>query len=97
MDKINQGFPNLFDKGDPKDSGHGDQTEDDGTDSEVATDAFQEKWGWIANVDDVSETCRCSWDDVWKMSAIEFLTIICYKKDKVAKMKEDIEKFKRGH
>lgn len=31
------------------------------------------------------------------MSAIEFLNIICYKRDKIAKDKEEIEKWKRGH
>ena len=32
----------------------------------------------------MSETCRCPWADVWRMEAIEFLTIICYAKDKAA-------------
>lgn len=45
----------------------------------------------------VSETCRCSWDDVWQMSAIEFLNILAYKKDKTEKEKEEIEKWRRSH
>jgi len=31
------------------------------------------------------------------MSAIEFLNIICYRRDKISKEKEDIEKWQRGH
>ena len=94
MGKINQGFPNLFGQGDKEDSEQADEGE---TDETGAGDAFQDKWGWIANVDDVSETCRCSWDDIWRMSAIEFLNLICYRKDKIAKDKEELEKWKRTH
>lgn len=78
-------------------SGQGDEGETDGDNQTGIADTFQEKWGWIANVDRVSETCRCSWEEVWRMAAVEFLNIICYIKDKVAKEKEDIEKWKRGH
>jgi hypothetical protein len=31
------------------------------------------------------------------MDAVEFLSIICYKRDKVAKDKEELEKWKRSH
>jgi hypothetical protein len=31
------------------------------------------------------------------MSAIEFLNIICYKRDKAARDKEEIEKWKKRH
>lgn len=54
-------------------------------------------WGWISCVDAVSETCRCPWDAVWQMSAMEFLNILAYRKDKIAKEKEDLEKWKRSH
>ena len=94
MVQINRGFPNLFGKRDSEDSG---QAEEEQSDETVTADTFQEKWGWVANVDYVSETCRCSWDDVWHMSAIEFLNIICYKRDKTAKDKEELEKWKREH
>lgn len=46
-------------------------------------------------MDLVSETCRCSWDDVWMMSAIEFLNILAYRKDKAEHEKEQIERWKR--
>ena len=95
--QINQRFPNLFNKGDSEDSEQGNEGETDETDAGGNGDSFQDKWGWIANVDEVSETCRCSWDDVWKMDAVEFLSIICYKRDKAAKDKEELEKWKRTH
>ena len=53
--------------------------------------------GWIANVDAASETCRCSWDEVMRWTAIEILNILSYRKDKIAKEKQDIEEWKRTH
>ena len=97
MGQINQGFPNLFGQGDSEVSGQKDESEIDETDGGGNGDSFQDKWGWIRNVDSVSETCRCSWDDVWQMSAIEFLNIICYRRDKAEKEKEEIEKWKKMH
>lgn len=96
MDSIYQGFPNLFNHGNQEDFG---QKEEGGTDEDVNAeeDSFSVKWGWIANVDAVSETCRCSWDDVWKMSVVEFLNLLCYRKDKSEKEKRDIELWKRMH
>jgi len=55
------------------------------------------RWGWIANVDAVSETCRCSWDDVWRLKAMEFLNILAYRRDKIAKETKDIEEYKNTH
>lgn len=95
MGQINQGFPNLFGTGDKEDSEQDNEGETDETGGD--TNSFQAKWGWIENVDNVSEVCRCSWDDVWKMSAIEFLNLICYRNDKIAKDKEELEKWKREH
>lgn len=46
-------------------------------------------------MDAVSETCRCSWDDVWRMTALEFLNILSYRKDKLEKQKRDIEAWKQ--
>lgn len=45
----------------------------------------------------VSETCRCSWDDVWQMSALEFLNILSYRKDKKEKDKQDLERWKMNN
>lgn len=46
-------------------------------------------------MDAVSETYRCSWDDVFRMSAIEFLNILSYRKDKMEKEKAELEEWKR--
>ena len=46
-------------------------------------------------MDVVSETCRCSWDEVFRMTAIEFLNILSYRKDKSEKEREEIEEWKR--
>lgn len=48
-------------------------------------------------MDAVSETLRCSWDDVWRMTAIEFLNILCYRRDKDEREKKEIEKWKNSH
>lgn len=55
------------------------------------------KWGWIANIDAVSETCRISWDDVTRMTAMEFLNILSYRKDKSASEKAELERWKNTH
>lgn len=43
----------------------------------------------------MSETMRCEWDKVWKMSAIEFLNVIAYRKDKADEERRQIEKWKK--
>lgn len=48
-------------------------------------------------MDAVSETCRCSWDDVWRMTALEFLNILCYRRDKGAEERAQTEKWKKTH
>jgi hypothetical protein len=40
---------------------------------------------------------RCSWDEVWQMPAIEFLNVLCYRKDKEAREKEAAERWKKTH
>ena len=75
--------------------GSGEEEEDIEEDSEAG--GFVDKWGWIDCVNNVSETCRCSWDDVWQMSAIEFLNILAYRNDKIEKDKADLEKWKRNN
>ena len=81
--------------GSNEDSGQGDEEED--LEEDTGSGGFAEKWGWVANVDLVSETCRCSWNEVWEMSAIEFLNILAYRRDKGAKEKEELEKWRRSH
>ena len=58
-------------------------------------EAFDRKWGWVANVDAVSGTCRCSWEEVWNMSATEFLNILCYRRDRAERERLEAER-RRG-
>ena len=94
--EINKGFSELLQEGGDGNQGQ-DQEGGDIEENSGAGDSFADKWGWIANVDAASETCRCSWDEVMRWSAIEFLNILSYRKDKMAKEKEEIEKWKREH
>ena len=96
VQEINSRFSELLQKGGNEDQEQGDEGEDPAPDQGTG-ETFGDKWGWIANVDAASETCRCSWDEVMRWSAIEFLNILSYRKDKIAKEKEDIEKWKREH
>ncbi len=96
MQEINSRFSELLQGGVEEDQG---QEEEDGDDGENQStgDTFGDKWGWIANVDAASETCRCPWEEVMRWTAIEFLNILSYRKDKIAKEKKDIEDWKRTH
>lgn len=49
------------------------------------------------NVDRASETLRCSWDEVWAKPAVEFLNILAYRRDKDAREREAVEKWRRTH
>ena len=40
---------------------------------------------------------RCSWDVVWDKTAVEFLNVLAYRKDKDTAEKEALEKWKRSH
>lgn len=79
-----------------EDQGQGDEDGDAGADS-GGEDEFAERWGWLRNVDAVSETCRCGWDAVWDMAVTEFLNILSYRNDKIAKEQKDLEKWQRTH
>ena len=99
---INSQFPNLLQAADPADGGREEEGgaggEDGGSgDGPEPADGFDDRWGWIANVDLVSETCRCSWDDAFRMTAIEFFNIVSYAHDKAEKQKEEIRKWQRTH
>ena len=96
VQKINKGFSELLQAGGNEDQGQ-DQEGDDPAPDRGTGETFADKWGWISNVDAASETCRCSWEEVMRWTAIEFLNILSYRKDKIAKEKEDIEKWKMTH
>lgn len=40
---------------------------------------------------------RCEWDKVWKMPAIEFLNIICYRHDKAEQERMELERWKKNN
>lgn len=40
---------------------------------------------------------RCSWDEVWRKPAIEFLNALAYRRDKLEWEKEAMERWKRTH
>ena len=93
MGAINSQYPVLFNQGGYEGEGQDGEGDDPEEDSGHAT--FTEKWGWVALVDGVSDTLRCEWDKVWMMPAIEFLNIVCYRKDKAEEEKREIEKWKK--
>lgn len=48
-------------------------------------------------MDFVSEITRSPWSEVYAMTAIEFLTLICYGHDKQAYEAEEKRKYLRQH
>ena len=60
-------------------------------------DGFAGRWGWVAQVDRVSETLRCPWDDVWAMPVLEFFNVLAYRRDRDAREAEAIRNFQKTH
>ena len=80
MATFNKRYARLFNKED-EESSQGD--EEQGTDEETGpTASFLKQWGWINNVDTVSETMRISWNEVFEMNIVEFLNVVAYTRDK---------------
>lgn len=100
--KVHKAYANLFgiDDEDMEDEGKDPRDKDDdrgsGEEDENPT-GFSYKWGWIFNVDRVSETMRISWNDTFKMNIIEFFNVLCYIKDKGEWEKQQMEEYKRKH
>lgn len=40
---------------------------------------------------------RCEWDKIWTMSALEFLNVLAYRKDRDAAEAEAIRQFELTH
>ena len=96
VEGLNRQFPNLFP--DPGEATEGEGGEGDaGEDSGGGGDTFDDRWGWTAAIDRASETARCSWDAMLEKPAVEFLNILCYRIDRDAKQKADIERWKKTH
>jgi hypothetical protein len=92
---INSGYPNLFDAGGETYKGPGDEEGED--EGDPAPSGFADRWGWVAHVDGVSETMRQSWNDTFRMPALEFLNVIAYRKDKAEEERRQIERWKKQH
>jgi hypothetical protein len=90
--EINAGYAELLGGSGEEDKGQGDE-EGDVEEGEAAAPPFSEKWGWIAALDDVADTCRCSWDDALRKSVMEFLNILAYRRDRDAWRKAETEQY----
>jgi hypothetical protein len=93
---INSQFAELLQTGGDEDQGQAEEGEDPGRDSKPGED-FRQRWGWIANIDDASATCRISWDEMFRKPAIEFLNILAYRKDRAERDKADLEQWKKDN
>lgn len=96
MGEINAAYPVLFNAGgmegdavDGEDEGGGEDGQDSG--------GFGRRWGWVSCVDAVSETCRCPWSEVWAIGAVEFLNLLCYRRDRAERDRRALEEWKRRH
>lgn len=86
---INARFPNLFGKDSEQTEGQ-DEAEDT-ADEGTGDGGFTAKWGWVRQVDAVSELTRSSWAETYKLPALTFLNLICYRNDKLAEEKRQYE------
>lgn len=94
VQKFVKGYSTLFNQTDEEEDEEGEEyrgeEEDDGGNSE-----FGKKWRWIRTVDRVSETCRCSWDEVFNMGVYEFFNILCYSIDKKNEEERQLKQWKK--
>lgn len=99
MDVIVQAYPNIFPPDRSEDAAKGPAGEGEGPADDAAepADDYTTRWGWISLVDTVSETQRCSWDEVWRKPMIEALNTFAYAKDRNARREEEMEKYKKTH
>ena len=98
MDALVTAYPGIFppDRTPEQDDGH--PGEDPGADAQPeGPDEYTSRWGWISLVDTVSETQRCSWDEVWRKPMVETLNTFAYAKDRNARREDEMERYKRTH
>ena len=97
LSQFNRRYSNLFgieDEEEVEEGKDGGREEEDTGDNNSTTGGFQDKWGWIAAVDSVSETIREPWGVVFKMNIVEFLNIMSYIKDKGIEKKRQMQEYK---
>ena len=100
ISSYNRGYANLFGLEDSEDEKKGEGQDDDdetegGDGPGDAPSGFAAKWTWLILVDEVSETTRLTWHEVFEMEVGEFLNIACYGRDKREYEHEQLEKWKR--
>ena len=93
LSQINKEYSVLFgiedEEGSEEGNGEGERDSEDNSGN-----TFADKWGWIYQVDTVSECVKASWDVVFRMNVIEFLNILSYNKDKKEEEKRQAQKLK---
>lgn len=77
---IDAQHPNLFAADAPQDAQADDDEGDE--DGDPGPGVFRQKWGWVFQVDRIAALTRSAWDSVYKLTAVEFLNLICYADDK---------------
>lgn len=99
MGDFNRKYDGLFDKRGEEVSEEDEdtvQTEDEDT---SPIKKFMKQWGWIYNVDNVAQTMRISWDEVFNKTVVEFFNVLAYTKDRnnieKEREKEYLKKLKR--
>ena len=100
--RLHKAYANLFgvDDEDMEEESADTRTETDadrGGETDEKPTGFAWRWGWIYNIDRVSERMRISWNDAYKLNIIEFLNVLCYIKDRNDWEKQQIEDYKRVH
>jgi hypothetical protein len=68
-------YPNLFGGGSSESSEGGEEQSSSGR-------TFEEKWGWIATINNMSNNDRSKWDFYFDLNVIEFLNTVVFFKDK---------------
>lgn len=63
-------------------------------DTEDKGNSFNDKWAWLAAVDEASETIREPWKTVLEMPVMEFLNLLCYSRDKANEKRRMMEEWK---
>ena len=93
--EVNSQYANLLavDSEDRQNADESRESESDAGDTD--SDTFTGRWGWVHCVDTVSETCRCSWEEVWQKPVMEFFNILAYHNDKVQHDREQRKQWKQ--
>ena len=99
MDALVAAYPGIFpqDRTAPEDGHDAGEDPDAPADADGPADDFAARWGWYSLIDTVSETQRCSWDDVLRKPMVETLNTFAYTKDRNARRADELEQYKKTH